>query len=373
MGSPAGTLHMSFTDLPYICRLMECMQGENGPRRIREELLRTIAEPLGALGVQITDTRQLSQGRVVEDWFCHVKDLPGHMMRMGPEWFPKHPYFEHPHAFDPSPGALLPFGEVLGRQYYDTAFFEALHAQIGYRNSSGYGYLLPDGPTGPRWGLAVIHEGRRRTRSQMKEMRRITTLSPAMGRIFSSLCEWESVWSRLRSTEQLLQECNAEAVLVLRRGQVLAATGRARQLLNLDATSAVRQEILSDLQRRTTLALTVGGGSFEWRSPAGPSCRVHCMRNPLVPAETILRIGHSEPSGRLGLQDSAQAGSPKGLTEGELRVTTLVAQGLSNKEIAYRLELSYHTVRAHLRNVFRKLGVDSRAALILMLGKSRSI
>jgi DNA-binding CsgD family transcriptional regulator len=48
------------------------------------------------------------------------------------------------------------------------------------------------------------------------------------------------------------------------------------------------------------------------------------------------------------------------LTETEASVTELVAQGLTNKEVAARLFMSRHTVDFHMRSIFRKLDVNSR-------------
>ncbi|HLF71912.1 MAG TPA: response regulator transcription factor [Dehalococcoidia bacterium] len=49
------------------------------------------------------------------------------------------------------------------------------------------------------------------------------------------------------------------------------------------------------------------------------------------------------------------------LTEREQEVLALVRQGLGNKEIARHLAISLGTVRAHLRSIFRRLDVTSRA------------
>jgi two-component system NarL family response regulator len=54
------------------------------------------------------------------------------------------------------------------------------------------------------------------------------------------------------------------------------------------------------------------------------------------------------------------------LTEREGQVLALLADGLCNKHIAARLEISLGTVKAHLRSAFDKLGVHSRTEAILM-------
>jgi DNA-binding CsgD family transcriptional regulator len=51
------------------------------------------------------------------------------------------------------------------------------------------------------------------------------------------------------------------------------------------------------------------------------------------------------------------------LTDSELTVVNLIAQGATNRSVATQLHLSLHTVKNHVHNAFAKLGVSSRAEL----------
>jgi len=54
--------------------------------------------------------------------------------------------------------------------------------------------------------------------------------------------------------------------------------------------------------------------------------------------------------------------SPAGLTAREMEVLHLVAQGLSDTQVAEQLVISPRTVNWHLTSIYSKLGVSSRAA-----------
>jgi DNA-binding NarL/FixJ family response regulator len=54
-----------------------------------------------------------------------------------------------------------------------------------------------------------------------------------------------------------------------------------------------------------------------------------------------------------------------GLGNRELEVLSLVAKGMSNKQISNSLNISENTVAAHMANIFRKIGVESRTEAIL--------
>jgi DNA-binding NarL/FixJ family response regulator len=68
------------------------------------------------------------------------------------------------------------------------------------------------------------------------------------------------------------------------------------------------------------------------------------------------------------VEEALQKRQPQGelatLTERERQVLELLVQGMSNKEIALRLSVSTNTVKQHLKSIFEKLNVHSRAAAV---------
>jgi DNA-binding CsgD family transcriptional regulator len=60
------------------------------------------------------------------------------------------------------------------------------------------------------------------------------------------------------------------------------------------------------------------------------------------------------------------------LSPRELEIARMVARGYANKSIAAVLDISSWTVSSHLRRIFSKLGVSSRAAMVAQLLEDRS-
>ena len=85
--------------------------------------------------------------------------------------------------------------------------------------------------------------------------------------------------------------------------------------------------------------------------------------------EVVLRltvVGHvqggEEPAGPMRAKVR-----PPGLSDREFEVASLAAEGLTNAEIGRRLDISGATVGRHLSNIYERLNIHSRVALVRML------
>ena len=109
---------------------------------------------------------------------------------------------------------------------------------------------------------------------------------------------------------------------------------------------------------RQRLRAVMGAEAFEAEYATGrtldPAQVVHEARRGMQ-AERVGALVHAPDA---AVSDEAV----RVLTPRELDVIKLVAQGLSNPDIARRLFLSEHTVHRHVANILRKLGLSSRAA-----------
>jgi two-component system, NarL family, response regulator LiaR len=61
------------------------------------------------------------------------------------------------------------------------------------------------------------------------------------------------------------------------------------------------------------------------------------------------------------------------LTEREMEVLKLCAEGLNHQEIGERLQISVFTVRFHLKNLLEKMGVETRSAALVLAAKANLI
>jgi DNA-binding NarL/FixJ family response regulator len=56
---------------------------------------------------------------------------------------------------------------------------------------------------------------------------------------------------------------------------------------------------------------------------------------------------------------------PSGLTQSEIEIVKLIADGNTTKEIALKKHISFHTVMTHRKNIFRKLEINNVSELVM--------
>ena len=104
----------------------------------------------------------------------------------------------------------------------------------------------------------------------------------------------------------------------------------------------------------------------------------HRAHRPAVePAQAAIALRGEAAAGRLdatvveavlaaaGQRARVRKAYPAGLTEREVEVLALLAQGLPNKQIAARLVVSARTVGSHVAHIYDKIGVTTRAGATL--------
>jgi DNA-binding NarL/FixJ family response regulator len=81
-------------------------------------------------------------------------------------------------------------------------------------------------------------------------------------------------------------------------------------------------------------------------------------------AELAAELAADPVAAPAGLAAPAAAALPAGVSEREIEVLRLLAQGLTNAQIGERLFISPRTVNAHLYRIYNKLGLTSRSAAV---------
>jgi DNA-binding NarL/FixJ family response regulator len=108
-------------------------------------------------------------------------------------------------------------------------------------------------------------------------------------------------------------------------------------------------------------ALHLGVHGYLWKGLAGAEL-VLCLKR-IGDGETVVSEARS-PNDPLRVPEVDWPGRDWGLTARESEALVLLGQGLRNREIASAMYVGVDTVKTHLRNAYRKLGVTHRAAAI---------
>ena len=139
-----------------------------------------------------------------------------------------------------------------------------------------------------------------------------------------------------------------------------------RQIRKISPTTAVLVLTAYDDDRYVIGLLEAGAAGYLLKSARGEAL-VKAIRAVLA-GELVLHPAIIAKILKYGVKIAVEGGKPKmeeQLSDREMEILKLAARGMSNKDIAKKLFLSIRTVKAHLSNIFNKMGVASRTEAIV--------
>jgi DNA-binding NarL/FixJ family response regulator len=153
---------------------------------------------------------------------------------------------------------------------------------------------------------------------------------------------------------KIFQECRPDVVLMDLRMPIQGGIEAARTMRGLDPEARIIALTSHDGDQDIYLAFEAGMRGYILKEMAHTEVRtairaVHSGRR-LVPAEVAERLSGHFPK--------------MALTPREGEVLSLVAHGMSNKEIAHRLSTATGTIKMHLQNILKKLGTTDRTQAV---------
>jgi len=185
-------------------------------------------------------------------------------------------------------------------------------------------------------------------------------------RAHAALKEWapaEQAQEELRDIAQALGTVPLALSVAAAEGDLLRQRGDAQG-------AASRFEEAAVLAERTGAPLEMARARLELsRTLATQGQKAGAEREARRALETFQALGAARDATRAAelltdLAEAPGAAEKPGLTTRQIEILRLVAQGLSNPEIAVRLRLSDHTVKRHVANLLTRLGLPSRAAAV---------
>jgi ATP/maltotriose-dependent transcriptional regulator MalT len=166
-----------------------------------------------------------------------------------------------------------------------------------------------------------------------------------------------------------LRAAEAEAGALTELAERLDWAGYLSEVLALRALAEFRRRALplalADLERALALAERDGQVMvFVGKGRPMAELLAEALRQGLEHAAYAQTVLDRFPSPPALSQPVSQAGLAEPLTEREIEVLRLMADGLTYEAMAQRLFVSVNTVRYHVKNLYGKLGTGSRAAAI---------
>ncbi len=151
------------------------------------------------------------------------------------------------------------------------------------------------------------------------------------------------------------------------RAAAHVAAGRIDRATGAHERACDRFEDAIDLLLRCGAPLEVAAVRVELaealRAQGRPEAASREARTALAALGDVRPVERERAEAVLG-EDGDQASGGRPLTERQIQVLQLIAEGLSDQEVAERLVLSEHTVHRHVANIYTRLGCSTRAAAV---------
>ena len=172
----------------------------------------------------------------------------------------------------------------------------------------------------------------------------------------------EDLTNRTRALEVALDLLSVPAIVVDSDGRFLTSNKHARSLFGgvavpASVLAAANRAIHSGTEHEATLLPPARQGEVVRAVPADVAAADRQGDDPSV----VFLVTESRPSNEIAPQVLV---TRLGLTPAQSRVLSLVALGMTNREISAQLNISAETVHTHLAAIYQRLGVANRAAAV---------
>ncbi len=170
---------------------------------------------------------------------------------------------------------------------------------------------------------------------------------------------------------ELVKELVPDLVLMdVRLGSGIDGLEATRRIVALGLDVRVLMLTLHDMPAYVREALGAGAAGYVLKDTAIDDLRL--ALNQVLAGQTAVPIALMSAALRGTERDARSTQAVSMLTDREDEVLVLVAQGMTNKEIARQLAISPATVKAHVERIIAKLGVSDRTQAAVVATQERS-
>ncbi len=127
--------------------------------------------------------------------------------------------------------------------------------------------------------------------------------------------------------------------------------------------------VVSGTEDLQVVSKVMSYGALGFIPKSSSSAQIAQAIEEILQGETWLPESMADKVEQTAQEDSELAAQVASLTPQQYKVLSYLHEGLLNKQIAYELNISEATVKAHITAIFRKLGVYNRTQAVLIAAK----